>query len=97
MKWTCRSRHGIYLGVSKLHSSTVHLVLNLETNKVFPQYHLVFDDTFSTVYSNGQFDPDVWDSLVHSNLDLHIDATSTKLDDPTINFPFSSSKENVSS
>ena len=52
-KWTCRSRRGIYLGVSKLYSSTVHLVLNLETDKVSPQYRLVFNDTFLTVYSDG--------------------------------------------
>ena len=68
--------------------------MNLETGKVSPQYHLVFNDTFSTVYSDGQFDLEVWDSLVCSNLDLHIDAMPTKLDDPTIIFPFSSSKEN---
>ena len=46
------------------------------------------------VYSDSQFDPDVWDSLVHSNLDLHIAATFTTLDGPTIIFPFTSSEEN---
>jgi hypothetical protein len=45
-KWKMRSRRGIYLGVSKHHSSTVHLVLNPETGAIIPQYHCIFDDTF---------------------------------------------------
>jgi hypothetical protein len=53
------------------------MVLNLETGKISPQYHLVFDDTFSTVYSDGQFDADVWNSLVSSNLERHDNAPST--------------------
>ena len=72
-KWSRRSRRGIYLGLSKLHSSNVHLVLHPETGHISPQYHLVFDDTFSTVYSDGQFNADVWDSLVTSNLEKHCD------------------------
>ena len=92
-KWTRCSRCGIYLGGSKIHSSTVHLILNLETGKVSPQYHIIFDNTFSTVYSDGKFDPDVWESFGCLNLDLHVDATSTIPGDPTIIFPFSSSKE----
>jgi hypothetical protein len=73
-KWSRRSRRGIYLGLSKHHSSNVHLVLNPETGNVSPQYHVVFDDSFSTVYSDGQFDADVWNSLVTSNLEKHPDA-----------------------
>ena len=73
-KWSRRSRRGIYLGLSKVHSSNVHLVLHPETGHISPQYHLVFDDTFSTVYSDGQFDADVWSSLVSSNLERHSDA-----------------------
>jgi hypothetical protein len=75
-KWNRRSRRAVYLGYSKQHSNNVHLVLNLETGKISPQYHLVFDDTFSTVYSDGQFDADVWNSLITSNLELHDDAPS---------------------
>ena len=67
--------------------------MNLETGKVSPQYHIIFDNTFSTVYSDGKFDPDVWESFGCLNLDLHVDATSTIPGDPTIIFPFSSSKE----
>jgi hypothetical protein len=47
-KWKPRSRMGIYLGNSPDHASTVPLVLNPNTGLVSPQYHLVFDDAFST-------------------------------------------------
>ena len=72
-KWTMRSRRGIYLGVSKLHSSTVHLVLNPETGDISPQYHCVFDDTFSTVWSDGNFDKTLWNNLVSTtdSIDKH--------------------------
>ena len=73
-KWNRRSRRGVYMGVSKQHSSTVHLVLNPETGKISPQYHVVFDDTFSTVFSDGQFSEDVWNSLLVSNIERHPDA-----------------------
>jgi hypothetical protein len=53
------------------------MVLNLDTGKISPQYHLVFDDTFSTVYSDGAFNADVLNSLVTSNLELHTDEPST--------------------
>ena len=42
-----------------------------------PQYHVVFDDHFATVASNGQFDIDVWHSLVSSNRELHPSVETT--------------------
>ena len=51
----------------------MHLVFNPNTGHISPHYHLVFDDLFSTVHSDGKFDADVWTSLVSSNLDRHID------------------------
>jgi hypothetical protein len=63
-KWKMRSRRGIYLGISKHHSSTVHLILNPETGHISPQYHCIFDDTFSTVWSDGLFDHNIWESLL---------------------------------
>ena len=78
-KWDRRSRQGIYLGVSPHHSSTVHLVLNPATGNVSPQYHVVFDDTFSTVFSDGAFTESVWDSLLVSNVERHPD-TDTAID-----------------
>ena len=69
-KWKQRSHRGIYLGLSKVHSSNVHLVLNPNTGHISPQYHLVFDDSFFTVYFDGKFDSDVWSCLVSSNLEI---------------------------
>ena len=77
-----------------IHSSTVHLVLNLETGCITPQYHVIFDVSFSTVHADGQFDPSIWESLVTSNLDLHIDAGPTVVVDHSISFPFSPPTEN---
>ena len=50
-KWDPRSRVGIYLGHSPTHAGSVAMVLNPKTLHVSPQYHVVFDDNFSTVAS----------------------------------------------
>jgi hypothetical protein len=47
-KWNPRSNAGVYLGHSPDHASNVALVLSLTTGLVSPQYHVVFDDDFST-------------------------------------------------
>ena len=52
-KWNRRSRLGQFLGFSDEHSSLVGKVRNLTTNYVSPQYHLVFDDLFQTIFSDG--------------------------------------------
>jgi len=93
-KWSMRSRRGVYLGVSKHHSSTVHMVLNPATGVISPQYHVVFDDHFSTVFSDGQFDPSIWESLVQSNRELHqtvIQTTDGTLIIPPDHRPFDAS------
>ena len=48
-KWEPRSQIGVYLGHSPLHAGSVALVWNPTTGQVSPQYHVVFDDDFSTV------------------------------------------------
>ena len=48
-KWEPRARAGVYLGHSTFHSGSVALLLNTRTGHVYPQYHVVFDNTFSTV------------------------------------------------
>jgi hypothetical protein len=50
-KWNSRSRQGIFVGFSEQHSSLVPLVLNPSTQHISPQYHVVFDDDFTTVPS----------------------------------------------
>ena len=53
-KWSKRAYRGIFLGFSTKHHSTVALVLNPATGYVSPQYHVVFDERFSTVSSTGE-------------------------------------------
>jgi hypothetical protein len=56
--WEPRSNHGVFMGFSHLHSSEVPLVLNLATSSITPQYHVAFDDHFSTVISvEREMDP----------------------------------------
>jgi hypothetical protein len=53
-KWTERSRVGLYLGPSPKHARSVHLVLNLETGFVSPQFHISFDDHFETTRKGAE-------------------------------------------
>ena len=48
-KWEAKARLGQNLGVSENHSSTINLIRNLSTQRISPQYHVVYDETFSTV------------------------------------------------
>ena len=51
-KFEPRSRLAVNLGWSPMHASTVPLVLNLVTGHVSPQFHVLFDDWFTTVSSS---------------------------------------------
>ena len=68
-KWDPRSRLGVYVGRSPFHAGSVALVLNPRSGLVSPQYHLVFDDEFSTVpYLSSTDIPPQWIALVkHSS------------------------------
>ena len=50
-KWESRARQEIFVGFSPRHSSLVPLVCNPRTQHISPQYHVIFDDAFSTVPS----------------------------------------------
>jgi hypothetical protein len=83
-KWQPRSRRGQFLGVSPHHSSTIGRILNLNTGYISPQYHVVYDDQFTTVpnaesggiFHPQPFDPNAWDSLVSSGLERVFDPES---------------------
>ena len=62
-KWELRARRGIFLGISKRHSSNVPQVLHLSTGAISPQYHVVFDDYFQTVSSTEVDVPQSWENL----------------------------------
>ena len=63
-KWNPRSNAGVYLGHSPDHAGNVALVLSLSTGLVSPQYHVIFDDSFSTVpFIRSKEEPSNWESL----------------------------------
>ena len=77
-KWTKRARRGQYLGISPEHSSTVARVRHLTTGNISPQFHVVFDDLFSTVpaaetgpdsVDTSCFDSHSWSKLVQFGLE----------------------------
>ena len=64
-KWDPRSRLGVFVGRSPFHAGSVALVLNPRTGLVSPQYHLVFDDEFTTIpYLSSTDIPPQWLALV---------------------------------
>ena len=66
-KWKPRSRQGMNLGASPDHSETVGRILNLQTGSISPQFHIVYDERFSTVRSaeaNTPFPDMEWDELI---------------------------------
>ena len=76
------------MGWSPHHASTMPLVLNLETGSVSPQFHIVFDDWFSTVSSSASFDEESIESnkwtklLMSERLQVLFDETDdVQLDD----------------
>ena len=52
------------MGFSKMHSSLVSLILNQSTGSISPQFHVVFDDLFSTVHANESETPREWSKLI---------------------------------
>ena len=94
-KWQPRSRQGMYLGTSASHSTSVGRILNMRTGFLSPQYHVVYDERFSTVYAgplgpDEQFDPDMWRTLVDIGLENTLDpADIRQAPDGSILVPFS--------
>ena len=76
-KWDKRSRCGMYLGASPTHHDTVGRILNFDTGYITPQYHVVYDELFTTVpgyLTDPLFDSDLWNSLITlDGLDNSID------------------------
>ena len=54
------------MGFSPRHSTLVTLILNLRTHSITPQYHVVFDDSFSSVHCSSQQAPKIWEELITS-------------------------------
>jgi hypothetical protein len=57
-RWKPRSRRAVFVGFSPKHATTIPLVVNLVSGAISPQFHCVFDDWFSTVFSDPDRIPD---------------------------------------
>ena len=70
-KWDSRVRVGCYLGRSPQHARSVALVLNPQTGHVSPQFHVVFDDKFTTIdtFRKG-FQPNTWEKMCATNTEI---------------------------
>ena len=65
---------GWFLGFTDEHTSLAAKVRNLRTGYVGPQFHVVFDDFFQTVFSSGEYDlavDAICNHLFKSNQDLY--------------------------
>ena len=70
-KWDSRVRIGAYIGRSPRHAGNVAMILNPTTGHVSPQFHVVFDDSFSTIdaLTNG-YKPENWEVLYETNTEF---------------------------
>ena len=91
-KWDPRARLGVYVGHSPVHSGNVALVLNPTTGHCSPQFHVVFDDEFTTVpfMREGTVPPN-WRQLLNESTELATEESfnlaktwNIPLDDTTI-------------
>ncbi len=88
-KWNRHSRLVQFLGFSDSHSSLVANVLHLSTGYVSPQYHLVFDDFFETVFSTGNDTllDDICNHLFDSDRDFYFYDDEITSNDPLVYHP----------
>ncbi|MGH3053369.1 MAG: reverse transcriptase domain-containing protein, partial [Gaiellaceae bacterium] len=65
-RWKPRSRRAVFLGHSPQHATSIPLVLNLLTGSLSGQFHVVFDDWFTTISTpESAIDPhsEPWSNL----------------------------------
>ena len=48
-KWQPKARCGVFLGFSKSNSTQIGFIKNIKTSAVSQQYHVVYEDHFTTV------------------------------------------------
>lgn len=64
-KWKPRSRRAQYMRWSPLHVSNVALMRHLTTNRISPQFHVIFDNWFETIMVEDSLEsmPE-WDVII---------------------------------
>ncbi len=74
-RWAPHARLGIFLGFLTLHSSQVPIVISVDTGKISPQFHIIFEDKFETVASMCSEDSlgDQWKAIFHLGCECYED------------------------
>ena len=75
-KWNQRARLAQFVGFSEQHSSLIANIRHLGTGRISPQYHVVFDDLFQTVFSDGINDKvtdAICDHLFEESRDVYVE------------------------
>ena len=84
-RWQPRSTRQVNLGFSNQFASTVPLLLNPNTGAITSQYHVVFDDWFTTVTSTNDdlpaFNSPEWSQLFGDSV-FQFPTDADSLDDP---------------
>ena len=89
-RWQPRSHRCVYMGVSTESSTNVPLVLDPLTGSITTKYHVVFDDHFATITSDGKdlpdFNSDAWSKVFgDSSLQYHVDEAEEPAPNITLN------------
>jgi hypothetical protein len=85
-KWAHRARRGQFLDFTKNHSSMIGLLCIIQTgSSILPQFHVVFEELFSTVHSLEEDNP-TWVELFTSERDYY-SPDEDKEDADSISFP----------
>jgi transposase InsO family protein len=82
-KWEPRARRGQFLGFSRRHSSLVGLIRNMNTQYITPQFHVVYDELFTTVTSDQSHDmTETWIDLFKDSRESYIEGHDETTDGP---------------
>jgi hypothetical protein len=82
-KWEPRSRKGQFLGYSKEHATTIGMIRNIRTGHISPQFHVVFDEDFTTVASENTLDlTETWIELFLNSREHYLDGHDVSVDGP---------------
>jgi hypothetical protein len=72
-KWEPRARKGTYVGWSPSHAANISLILNPKMGHISPQFHVVYNDDFTTVpYLQTVTVPLHWAALVAASATIKI-------------------------
>lgn len=77
-RWKPKSRRGQFLGRSPSHASSVGLIRNLRTGFISTQFHVVYDDFFTTLANNtDDSTPSTWKNLIRFSSEVTSEADDT--------------------